>query len=113
LTAANDVEAERIIRAHGITHVALISPGDFTAEYVDALGLPPSSVAESFGRRALEGRRLPVWLRAIPYRVPQQFYRMQARVALYAVDWEIARAESRWALGMARLIAGDETNGRA
>jgi len=112
LTAADDGVAERIIRARGVTHVALISPGDFTAEYADALGLPADAVTISFARRTLDGREVPGWLRAIPYRVPPQFGRLQVRVALYAVDWEIAWAESRLALGLARLVAGDEANGR-
>jgi hypothetical protein len=113
LTTADDGVAERVIRERGVTHVAVVSPGDFTAEYADALGISAEAVAGSLARRALEGRELPVWLRAVPYRVPPQFGRLQARVALYAVDWEIARAESRWTLGMARLMAGDEANGRA
>lgn len=113
LTAADDGVAERIIRERGVTHVALVSPGDFTAEYADALGLARESVAGSFARRAIDGRELPVWLRAVPYWVPPQFGRLQAKVALYAVDWEIGEADSRWALGMSRLILGDEANGRA
>ena len=113
LTARDDSVAESIIRERGVTHLAVVTPGDFTSEYADALGLPAESVAGSLGRRALDGRELPVWLRAVPYRVPPQFGRLQARVALYAVDWNVGRADSRWALGMARLIAGDEANGRA
>ncbi len=112
LTAAEDGVAERIVRERGVTHVAVVTPGDFTAEYAEALGLPDEAVKRSLARRALEGRNVPVWLRAIPFQVPPQFDRLGVRVAVYAVDWDIAPAESRWALAMARLVAGDEIGGR-
>ena len=38
---------------------------------------------------------------------------MRVAVSLYAVDWTLPEADSRWALAVARLIAGDEAGGRA
>jgi hypothetical protein len=112
-TALDDEAAARAVRELGITHVAMVSPGDFTAEYADALGLGAEKVDAMFGRRAFAGRGTPAWLRAIPYRVPPEFAGMRVAVSLYAVDWTVPEADSRWALAVARLIAGDEAGGRA
>lgn len=112
-TALDDEIAARAVRELGITHVVMVSPGDFTAEYADALGLGAENVQAMFGRRAFAGRDTPAWLRAIPYRVPPEFAGMRVAVSLYAVDWTLPEADSRWALAVARLIAGDEAGGRA
>lgn len=112
-TATDDERAAQAVRERGVTHVALVSPGDFTAEYADALGPGVENVDAMLGRRAFAGRGTPVWLRAIPYQVPPEFAGMRVAVSLYAVDWALPEADSRWALAVARLMAGDEGGGRA
>jgi hypothetical protein len=106
--------AEKLSRA-GVTHLVLIEPGEFTAQYRDALetaGEPVPELENTLGRRLLEGRDPPAWAQAIPYAVPPQFSRMKARVALYVFAPGQTKAEALRGLGVARLISGDEAGGR-
>lgn len=114
--ATDDAAAEAELVRAGVTHLLLVEPGDFSVEYADALARSGATPVESeaiLGRRLLDGRSVPAWARALPYSVPPQFARMRVRVALYAFVPGLGLAESRRALGVARLVAGDEAVGRA
>ncbi len=115
LTAADDEAAREELLRLGATHLALVDPGDFTAEYHEALGLTEAErpLASTLGRRLLEGRAVPAWARALPYAPPPQFARLKVRVALYAFEPALSPLESGLALGIARLVAGEEVAGRA
>lgn len=117
LTATDDAAAAQELRRIGATHLLLVEPGDFTAQYLDAIRAegngPRPALASTLGRRLLEGREVPAWARALPYVVPPQFGRLGVRVALYAFEPDSSLAESRRALGVARLVSGEEATGRA
>ena len=82
-TSANSSAADAaydVVKREGITHIVLFSWNAFTAEYARLAlgrrvrsGLPADDEAvtdRSFGAELLRGE-LPVWLRPLPYRVPQ------------------------------------------
>jgi hypothetical protein len=116
LASTDDAEAAWELSRLGVTHLLLVDPGDFTAEYAAALtraGAGPVALADTLGRRLLAGREVPSWCRAIPYPVPPQFERLGVRVALYAFAPGQRRMEAWQALGVSRLVAGDEEAGRS
>jgi hypothetical protein len=116
LAATEDDAAFGELLDLGATHLLLIDPGDFTAEYHESLaaaGAPAAPLAATLGRRLLEGRDVPAWAKAIPFAVPPQFGRLKVRVALYAFEPALSPRESRLALGFARLVAGEESLGRS
>ena len=116
LAATDDGAAADALRRAGVTHLLLVEPDDFTAQYLDALsakGAAVPALAATLGRRLLDGRAVPAWARALPYAVPGQFGRLGVRVALYAFEPGLGLAESRRALGVAKLVAGEEDAGRA
>lgn len=83
----DDAEAERSIRSHRVTHVAMISPGDFIEAYHRLLH--PDATAEdirsSFAGRLIAGGPVPPWLERIPYEVPPDLRALDARVLLFKV----------------------------
>ena len=87
-SAGSDAEAARLLRAHGVTHIALIGGEEFITQYY-ALMHPGATVRQfqaSFGGRVLAGTALPSWLREIPYALPPDMKSMGFKVVLYAVE---------------------------
>jgi len=86
-SAHDDAEAERLLRARGVTHVAMISDGNFVAPYYDLLhpGATRDEIEASFGRRLLTGAAPPAWLERIPYELPPDLGMLGTRVLLFKV----------------------------
>ena len=86
-SARDDDEARRLLRERGVTHVAMISEGNFVAPYYDLLhpGATASEIEASFGWRLLAGAPAPAWLEPIPYEVPADLADLEARVLLFKV----------------------------
>ena len=103
-SAVNDSEAARLILQRGITHIAMVSNYSFLPEYFHALrpDAPVDAVRTTFGWRLLFDEHLPVWLRAIPYEVPPQFFRLRSRVRLFAVDTAVMEATPQTPAATAR-----------
>jgi hypothetical protein len=114
LSGEDNSKVEIIIKQQGISHIVMVTPEDFTEEYIKALGIPAKSerVNGSFGRRLMTGTNIPNWLEAIPYQVPPAFSRLQVKVYIYEVNWQQSAAEAQWALGLARILSGEEILGR-
>src|SRR5678809_90656 len=71
-STADDSQAERLIRARRVTHVAMFSDENFIEPYL-VLSNPqatPQMLQRSFGWRLLTGAEIPAWLEPIPYEAP-------------------------------------------
>ena len=114
LTAESNETAETLLKQRGITHLVMVTPEDFTVEYMKALDIPLTNerIRQSFGRRLMTGENIPNWLQAIPYQVPSTYSRIQAKVYIYETNWNLSASESQWALGLARILSGEEKLGR-
>ncbi len=71
LGARTDAEAEALMRARGVTHLAFVPGSLFHDQYFQLLhpGAPAAGVRETFGHRlAASVGHVPRWLQPVPYR---------------------------------------------
>jgi tetratricopeptide (TPR) repeat protein len=105
LGARDDREAATLIRAHGVTHVAIISEENFISEYYKLLH-PQASLAETkkcFGARVLLDRQVPQWLQMIPYRVPDDLASLKVVVMLFKVNFKQNLAEAIYNVALTQI----------
>ena len=109
LAARDDAEVAARIRTRGITHVALISRGNFLSEYSYALHGVRYQVEdrETFGYRLLYQNRVPVWLRPLDYRVPTPLAHLGFNVALFKVDFSSPVSVAYERIGLYQLAKGE------
>lgn len=114
LSSEENNAAEALIKKQGVSYLVMVTPEDFTVEYMRALGIitTPERIKRSFGRRLMTGENVPKWLEAVPYQLPPTYAKMQARVYIYEVKWDQNEADSKWAFALTRIFAGEETLGR-
>ena len=107
-SATTDVEARRLLQARGVTHVALISEGDFLEGYFHLLRpeLPANDIKKTFGYRLMIQHAIPLWLRAIPYRPPLGVAVPNLSVLLLQVVPQQTEAEARWNFGLYQTELG-------
>jgi hypothetical protein len=87
-SARDDEAAARLLREHGVTHIALLRGEEFIVQYY-VLTNPDASTADfeaSFGGRVLTGKSLPHWLQPLAYEVPGDLASQGFEVTLYRVD---------------------------
>jgi len=108
LSARDENDAARLIREHGVTHIAVWSHDDFFSAYRTLLhpGNGALDTAATFGRTLLDGA-VPQWLMAIPYRVPRDLAVLDTRVRLFKVAFGQSVFESRFHAARAKLALGD------
>jgi hypothetical protein len=87
LATGDDAEAERLMRARHVTHVALFAEENFTETYLVLLNpkATPQMLQRSFGWRLLSGIDIPPWLEPIPYDPPPDLRVLNNPVRLYRV----------------------------
>lgn len=95
-SAHTDAEAAKLIKSHGITHIAMVSEENFLKQYYTLLhpGAGDSEVQQSFGYRLLGSLRIPVWLEVLPYGIPSDLKLLNQRVMLYKVNFNQTPAEA-------------------
>ncbi|RRJ99027.1 hypothetical protein Ga0100230_012220 [Opitutaceae bacterium TAV3] len=99
-TPGEVAEAERLVRAHGVTHVVAVAGADFSGAYW--MSLRPDEPLPASDQ--LTSGNAPVWLRPIPYSMPPQFRkRFKLVPRLYAVDFTQTEAEAHYRAGLAAL----------
>lgn len=86
-SAANKEGAEKRLRAHGVTHIALVSKENFIGQYYQLLH-PGTGIRASFGSRLMQGDETPAFLQPIPYSQPAAFQTLNITVKLYKVNLE-------------------------
>jgi len=104
--------AHELIKARGITHLAMISEESFLQQFFSILR--PTGTAEefkkTFGYQVLAEQVLPSWLRPIPYRVPPDVALPDLRVLLLQVVPPQSETEALWHIALAQLALGDGIN---
>jgi len=107
-SAQTELEARRLIRARGVTHVAIVSEDNFIAEYFDLLHPQPKnvSVANSFGYKALVNMTVPVWLDQIPYELTPDLPYRPARVMLFKTLFSTPEADALYEEALEAADAG-------
>jgi tetratricopeptide (TPR) repeat protein len=81
-------EAAQRIREKGITHLAMFSENSFVTRYFQLLHQGSTEgIERTFGYRLLFERRVPKWLRMIPYRPPAELDSLGIQVYLYQVEF--------------------------
>jgi tetratricopeptide (TPR) repeat protein len=107
-SAQTDDEAEKLIKARGITHIAMISDENFLGPYYALLH--PDAKADdlktTFGYRLLVANQFPKWLRILPYQVPSDLRPLNAKVILFKVDFSQSFADALFHLAMAQVAWG-------
>jgi hypothetical protein len=88
LTALSDDEARRLVLRHRVTHVVMISRGNFIGEYFRLLypGRPLEEGHATFGYRLGTGHGLPGWLRPVPYEMPEDLKAALTIVRIFSVE---------------------------
>lgn len=89
-TTSSDATARDLVRRHGVTHVVLISRGNFIGEYFQLLrpGRPLAEAQTTFGYRLGTGLNLPAWLQPVPYDIPPDLAAASPVVRLFRVARE-------------------------
>jgi hypothetical protein len=95
-SAATNAEAEELLRAHGVTHIAVVSEENFIQQYYTLLhpGATPDQVRSSFGYKLFFQRVVPQWLQMIPYRMPDNLNSLKTEVMLFKVNFGQSLAEA-------------------
>jgi len=111
-SAPSTEKAAALVKAHGITHIAMIADENFVAAYFQLLHpqSPQEAVKECFGYRLGVAGRLPSWLRMLPYRPPPDVagvVGVAGDVRLYQVNFDQTPAEATLHLAIAQRAAGD------
>jgi tetratricopeptide (TPR) repeat protein len=106
--AERDEDAREMMRARGITHVAMISKANYLEHYFRLLRpeARPQDIEKTFGHRLLIQNAVPLWLRAIPYRVPGNLAVPDVSVLLLQVVPEQNELDAKWNLATAQVALG-------
>jgi tetratricopeptide (TPR) repeat protein len=108
-SASSDAEAAKLIQAHGVTHIAIISQENFIQQYFELLH--PNGTAEDlkrcFGIRLFFDKVVPQWLQMIPYKVPDDLKSLNVSVMLFKVNFKQSLPEALYNIAMAQVEMGD------
>ncbi|WP_414663834.1 tetratricopeptide repeat protein [Horticoccus sp. 23ND18S-11] len=90
LGARTEAEAARLIKVHGVTHVAIVADENFIEQYFRLLNPKATNdeVRSCFGLKLLMDRTVPQWLQMIPYRIPDDLRSLNANVMLFKVNFD-------------------------
>jgi tetratricopeptide (TPR) repeat protein len=113
LGANSDEEAAALIRAHGVTHIALIQQENFIEQYYRLLH-PKATIEEirrCFGLRILADKVVPQWLQMIPYKLPDDLSALKHYVMLFKVNFSQTMPEALYNMALAQIAAGNIEDG--
>lgn len=106
--APSERQAATLIRAHRITHIAVISQENFVQQYFQLLN-PNGTVEElknSFGVRLFFNKVVPQWLQMIPYKVPDELAALNLTVMLFKVNFNQSFADAAYNIALAQIESG-------
>lgn len=108
-SAPDDETARNLIRARGITHLAMISEEGFLSQFFSILypERKPEEFKKTFGYALLADQTIPRWLRPIPYRPPVDVAIPGLRVILLQVVPDQPDWEAIWHIARAQLALGE------
>jgi len=110
LCARHDDEAARLIRAHGVTHLAFVPGTLFHDQYFQLLHprVPAAGVRETFGHRlATSAGNAPRWLQPVPYRWRGDLEFVAKDVRLFQVVPDQSEAEQLFHTAVAEMARDD------
>jgi hypothetical protein len=89
LGADTEAEAATLIRAHGVTHIAIVSEENFIRQYYRLLhpSAAEKEIRNCFGLRLMLDKSVPQWLQPLPYTIPEDLTALRATVMLFKVDF--------------------------
>jgi len=113
--AESDATARELLRARGVTHLALVSNGNFETEFFRLLrpNAPIAELEQTFAHRLLGPGDLPRWLKPLPYRPPVTIQLPGLSVLLLQVVPEQAEFEALWQQACAQIAMGAVEQGGA
>jgi hypothetical protein len=108
-SARNEAEAAALVKARGITHVAMISTASFLSEYFRLLNptAPASAAKTTFGYHLASQPGIAPWLQPIAYRPPPDLRISGASVFLFKVAFEQTEIERSYHTVAALAAAGN------
>jgi tetratricopeptide (TPR) repeat protein len=108
LSARSEDEAAKLIKAHGVTHLAILSEENFISQYFELLNpsAKPDELKQSFGHRLFADKVFPVWLRMIPYKVPDDLAVLKISVLLLQVAFDQTPADALYHIAMGKVALG-------
>lgn len=112
LSSTTEDSARALIRARGVTHIAMISTHNFLQDYLELArpGADPAELSRTFGHYLLTGREAPRWLRPIPFR-PRFPDRGDNRALLFqVVTPEQTEFEAAWNTAVAEVAGGSSAD---
>lgn len=107
--AKSDREAAVLLRAHQVTHIALISDENFIAQYCQLLNpaATQEDLKQTFGSRLFMDKIVPQWLQMIPYKVPDDLKSLNVDVLLFKVNFKQNAAEWIYNVAMTQIARGE------
>jgi tetratricopeptide (TPR) repeat protein len=111
-SAPTEEKARELIKAHGITHLAMITEESYLYQYFNILN-PKGTMEEfrqTFGYKLLVDLVLPSWLRPIPYSPHPDSRLPNLRVLLLQVVPPQSDRDATWHIALAQLALGEEEN---
>jgi hypothetical protein len=114
-SARTDDEAAAMVRARGITHVAMVTSASFLTEYFQLLhpGADVDGLKSTFGYRLATNRSDASWLQPIPYRRSGDLALAETQVWLFKVVFDQPEMERLFQVAVARAAGGDLANAEA
>jgi tetratricopeptide (TPR) repeat protein len=108
LSARSEAEAAELIRAHKVTHIAMISEENFVEPYFRLFR--PDAKAEEFkkcfGHQLLFDRVIPPWLQMIPYNPPEDLKALNVSALLFKVAFNQTPADALYHIALAKVAMG-------
>jgi tetratricopeptide (TPR) repeat protein len=107
-SAQSEREAATLLRAHGVTHIALISDENFIGQYYQLLhpGATMEDVKKCFGYQLMADKKVPQWLQMIPYKIPDDIASLKYTVMLFKVNFKQNLAEAIYNVAVAQMTEG-------
>lgn len=103
--SAKEDEAARLIKEHGITHIAIVAEENFIKEYNMLLHpkATEAEIAESFGMKVARDKTIPAWLQMIPYRLPPDLRELKMGVMLFKVAFGQSVADAHYSVALNQI----------
>ncbi|MEO8337459.1 MAG: hypothetical protein ABI664_20950 [bacterium] len=112
-SARTDDEARALMKARGVTHVAMIGQGEFLPQFLELArpGASRDEIVHTFGYRLMQDDSLPRWLRPIEVVARPGGAPAELSVRAMQVVPDQTEPEALWSLALARLAARDTASG--
>jgi len=108
-SAKSEQEAADLIKKYGVTHIAIQTEENFIEPYF-RLFRPEAKAEElqtSFCYNLFYRNNIPVWLRIIPYKIPDDLSALNQKVFLFQVNFQQTPADAIYHLALWKVVCGN------